>query len=41
MNRPLRVLSWKGAWGEALLHGVSRITTAFGPAAWIRRSVFS
>jgi hypothetical protein len=24
MNRPLRVLSWKGAWGEALLHGVSR-----------------
>src|ERR1044071_4208558 len=24
MNRPLRVLSWKGAWGEALEHGVSR-----------------
>ena len=24
MNRPLRVLSWKGAWGEALRDGVSQ-----------------
>jgi putative spermidine/putrescine transport system substrate-binding protein len=24
MNRPLRVLSWKGAWGEALQRGVSQ-----------------